>query len=148
MLQFLQELDVLLREPCLVERDATRSLDRAAQGGSPDVLDERDSSRGTDRHRLGQRPGGGLYDLRKVGVSVVETRCLGSTQKRHRQLTEVRGHTSGGCQGLESVVIDPRDEQQVYESDNSGLAKPSELSEDLPGEHRLVETEDQNLDWA
>ena len=54
----------------------------------------------------------------------------------------------GRCQRLESVVINPRDEQQVYEPDDPGLAKPSQLSEDLPGERRLVETEDQNLDWA
>ncbi len=147
-LQVLQELDVLLREPGLVKRDAAGSLDRAAQGGSPDVLDEGDSSRRTDRHRLAQRPGGGLHDLCKVGVSVIGTRRLGSSEQRHRQLTEVRGQTSGGRQRLESVVINPRDEQQVYESDDPGLAKPSQLSEDLPGERRLVETEDQNLDWA
>src|SRR5215831_11289338 len=145
--ELLQHVDVVGRQPALLERRATGALNSAEQWGCPEMLDQRDRRDRPWRHRVRQGP-------LPVG-SILARRLRGCICRTGGISQERRGKVAGCCSQLgrrgkrvETAVFGTFDDKQIEQPDDSCLAQPGELREHLSGERWLIEADDQNLHGA
>ena len=136
-----EQLQVVRGQPRLVEQLTARAPDREDEGLRPRVLDESDRGRASGQHRVVEGPGGVVGSARSSADFLV----LRLTEERGGESAEVRVCARRSRQRLEATVLGARDEQDVEQPHDAGLAEPGQLGQDLPGQRRLLEADHEHL---